>query len=192
MFGNIDLVKFSPGKSNLMSNRLIILIILLTSFQIVQAQKGEVSVSAGPVVSLWTGNYINGQLKTGLGLEVSMQYNFTNRSAVVAEAGLTSFIVKNNRIGSDTGTRYRKSINSFKVGYRYTFGATGIYSNILYGIDKNDNSLEGNFWISILGVGKRFTLKNQYFIDAGIDFIGSIYPRLNIKAAVGLRLPKDK
>ncbi|HEV8081758.1 MAG TPA: outer membrane beta-barrel protein [Chitinophagaceae bacterium] len=175
-----------------MSDRLIFLIILITFCQVVQAQKGEVSVSAGPLLSLGTKDDINVQLKTGLGLEVSVQYNFTDRSAVVAEAGLASFSIK-NRIGPDTGTRYRETINSFKIGYRYTFGATGIYSNILYGIDKYpDNSIAGTSTISILGVGRRFTLKNLYFIDAGFDFISSISPRFNIKAVFGLRLPKDK
>ena len=175
-----------------MSNRLIFLIILATFFQVVQAQKGEVSFSAGPLVSLVTKHYITSQPKTGLGLEASVQYNFTDRSAVVAEAGLASFSVKNNRVGTDTGKTYRKTINSFKIGYRYTFGETGIYSNILYGIDNPNNSIEGKSSVSILGVGRRFTLKNLYFIDAGIDFISSTYPRFNIKATFGLRLPKDK
>ncbi len=174
-----------------MSNRLIFLIILITFFQVVQAQKGEVSVSAGPLLSISTKVYTNVQLKTGQGLDARMQYNFTDRSAAVAEAGFCSFSIK-NRLGSDTETRYHKSINSFKIGYSYTFGSTGIYSNILYGIDDYQNPIEGTSTISILGVGKRFTLKSLYFIDTGIDFISSIYSRFNIKAAFGLRLPKAK
>ncbi len=175
-----------------MSNKIIFFVILVTSLQGVQAQKGEVSISAGPLVSLVTKHYINAHPKTGLGLEASVQYNFTNRSAVVAEAGFTSFSTKNNRVSIDSGTRYRKTISSFKIGYRYAFGETGIYSNILYGIDNYGNSIEGTSTISILGVGKRFTLKNLYFIDAGIDWVSSIYPRFNIKAAFGLRLPKGE
>ena len=174
-----------------MSNRLIFLIILATFFQVVQAQKGEVSIGAGPLLSFGTKAFTHGQLNTGLGLEVGVQYNFTDRSATVAEAGFASFSVK-KRIGPVMGTRYRNSVNSFKIGYRYTFGATGIYSNILYGIDDYQDPLEGTSTISILGIGKRFTFKNLHFIDAGVDWISSIYPRFNIKATFGLRFPKDK
>lgn len=185
------MIKFNHINNSLMRNRLIFLIILITFFQVVQAQKGEVCISAGPLLSFGTKAFTNVQLTTGPGLEVGGQYNFTNRSAGVAEAGISSFIIK-NRTGPNPGTRYRKQINSFKIGYRYTFGETGIYSNVLYGIDGYGNSIEGTSAISILGVGRRFTLKNLYFIDAGIDWISSIYPRLNIKAAFGLRLPKNK
>ncbi len=174
-----------------MSARLIFILIIVTSSQVVQAQKGEVSISAGPLLSFGTKAYAYVQLTTGRSLEAAGQYNFTNRSAGVTEAGISSFIVK-DRTGPNPETRYRKQISSFKIGYRYTFGATGIYSNILYGIDGYGNSIEGSSAISILGVGKRFTLKNLYFIDAGVDWISSIYPRLNIKAAFGLRLPKNK
>ncbi len=173
-----------------MRNRLIFLIIFVIFFQVIQAQKGEVCISAGPLLSFGTKAYAIVQLKTGPGLEVGGQYNFTNRSAGVAEAGISSFIIK-DRTGPNPGTRYRKQINSFKIGYRYTFGGTGIYSNILYGIDDYQNPITGTSTISILGVGKRFTVKDLYFIDAGIDWISSIYARFNIKAAFGLRFPKD-
>ena len=59
-----------------------------------QAQKGEVSVSGGPLLYLGTKSYTNVQLKTGQGLEVSVQYNFTDRSAVVAEAVLLPLVLK--------------------------------------------------------------------------------------------------
>ncbi len=125
----MHMIKFSHIKNKFLSRRLIFLIILIIFFQVVQAQKGEVSVSAGPLLPFGTNFYPNVRLKTRLGLEAGVQYNFTNRSAGVAEAGISSFIIK-DRTGPNPGTRYRKQINSFKIGYRYTFGETGIYSNI--------------------------------------------------------------
>ncbi len=114
-----------------MGNGLIFLIILITFFHVAQAHKGDVSVSAGPLLSFGTKSYPNVHLKTGLSLEASVQYNFTDRSAAVAEAGFGSFSIK-NRLGSDSETRYHKSINSFKIVYRYIWGNRHLFKYSLW------------------------------------------------------------
>src|SRR5690349_9794835 len=78
-----------------MIKRLILVMFVVPLFEGVQAQKGEKSISAGPLISfpLSTSMYQN-HLKIGAGLELTGQYNTSNKSALLLQISFTSFGVK--------------------------------------------------------------------------------------------------
>ncbi|MES2650016.1 MAG: outer membrane beta-barrel protein [Bacteroidota bacterium] len=162
-----------------MKKILFLLILLTTLFNFVQAQKGSINLSAGPLVSFPLDRYnINGY-KTGVGVEFTGEFNLSNKSALLFQAGFT------NLPAESVPDTYQENLKilSLKIGYKYNIGSSGFYVNGLGGTDieyKNDFST-----ISFtLGAGKRFTIKEKYFLDAGIDYIdGDTQRRLNFKVA---------
>ena len=89
------------------------------------------------------------------------------------------------------GAHYEESpsIISLKGGYKYDIGSSGFFVNGLVGTDINNGAPAPSL---TLGGGKRFSVKDVYFIDAGIDLIaGDTQGRVNIKAAFSiLQRPK--
>jgi hypothetical protein len=177
-----------------MSKTVIIAMILVSLFGAVQAQKGEKSISAGPFLCFPSRGYgYFFDYGSGKGLEISGQSNFTNKSSILIQSQLSYY-------------RPQAGINnltllSLKGGYRYQFGNSGIFTNVLAGIlkefggDINSHFGHGNKSLSFtVGAGKRFTIRKVSFIDAGIEYIdGDGITRTNIKATISLlRRPKMK
>ncbi len=81
-------------------------------FRTVCAQKGDKSISVGPLVAF--PNQISENmdyLKTGVGLEGIGQYNFTDQGSMLLQIQLTHIT---NRYSNDNGASA-----SIKGGYRY-------------------------------------------------------------------------
>ena len=72
-----------------MSKIIVIVIIFVSLFEAVQAQKGEESISAGPVLVFPMSTFDN--VATGIGLEVDGQYSFTDKSSALIQLQLTRF-----------------------------------------------------------------------------------------------------
>lgn len=173
-----------------MTKTVIIVMIFISLLESVQAQKGEKSISLGPLISFPLDRYIYPRcLKSGVGLEAIGQYNFSNKSALLLQTILASYGIRRESINYCEVPR--SSISSLKGGYRYQFANTGFFTNVLAGIDSYDGFTSISF---TFGAGKRFTVKNVYFIDTGIDYIdGDTESRVNIKATFSLlRRPKIK
>ena len=153
-----------------MQKQLIFLILVLSFFNVAEAQEGETTVSAGPLLSfpLDERNFST-QLNTGVGVEIIGQYNFSDRSSFILQTNWASYGTKPKE-GMDTGTHSRKTIFSLRAGYRYQFGASGFFTNIQGGIEKYSDS-DFNSSSIALGVGKRFLVKDSYYIDAGVDCV---------------------
>lgn len=167
--------------------RRILFILLLTGvLGSVQAQKGELSIGAGPLLSYPLGieSPFDSDLNPTLGLEGIGQYNFSVKSALLLKATLASWGYK-KRLRSFYENN-RLTLLSFQGGYRYQFGTSGFFINGLAGvdIDLKDNFTSGDF---SLGGGKRFSMKEDRFIDAGIDLIGAdAQARVNIRVIFSL------
>ena len=172
-----------------MKKRVTFTLILVGLFGVAQAQKGEKSIAAGPLISFPLGSDgFPSMLKTGGGLEAIGQYNFSNRSALQLKATLTSWRHKERNYD----TR-KLTFLSLQGGYRYQFGTSGFFINGLAGTDME--IADGYSTISFtLGAGKRFMVKDLYFIDAGIDLVrGDAEGRVNFKAIFSLlRWSKEK
>ena len=167
-------------------------LLLISLYGIAQAQKGEKSIAAGPLMSFPLANSNRGEsnLKTGMGLETIGQYNFSNKSALLLKLTFSSWSYKEDVIVY--GTK-RLSLLTIQGGYQYQFGSSGFFINGLVGtdIELNDAFTTISF---TLGAGKRFIINDTYFIDAGIDLVGGdADARVNIKALFSLfRWPKKK
>ncbi len=163
-----------------MRKRPVFLILVIGLFQNVEAQKGDKSISAGPLISFPLRGNVIPDVKTGIGIEATGQYNTSTKSALLLQAGLTSFPVQ------ETMNRYntRFTLLSLKGGYKYDMGSSGVFINGLVGTDIEAGFSTISFTI---GGGKRFYVKGGHFIDAGIDYIdGDTERRLNIKVAFSL------
>jgi hypothetical protein len=173
-----------------------ILIAFVTLFSAVQAQKGAKSISIGPVlcfpVKLWGyERHISG----GLGFGAIGQYNFSNRSVALLQFDLTFHHPNYFNIDSINKT-VDINISSLAAGYRYRFGGSGFFANVVAGITKfsyvdyPNNSYVNS--LMLFGAGKHFEIFDGYFIDAGIEYGGGdLETRLNIKATFSvLRRPK--
>ena len=160
-----------------MARTITIVITILFLCGAVRAQQGESSIAAGPVISFPLKSYgYSSYLKTGTGLELIGQHSFSNRSSFLSDMGWVFYRVRPQTVGYETDDR---SIFSFKLGYKYTFGASGVFLNGLVGTDIEQKESYISF---TFGAGKRFLIKDAYFIDAGVDYIeGDTEPRLNIK-----------
>ncbi len=172
-----------------MSKTVITVIIFVSLFEAVQAQKGDRSISAGLFLSVPSRGYgYSFDYRSSIGLEVGGQSNFTNKSSILAQSQLSTF-TPNAGINNLT-------LISLKGGYRYRFGSSGIFTNVLAGLVKQfggdiDNRFGHDHKSSsfTLGAGKRFAIKKVSFIDAGIEYVdGDGISRTNIKATFGLRL----
>ena len=129
-------------------------------------------------------------LKTGAGLEAIGQYNFSNKSALLLQITFASYRIRD---GLSPYPGNLLQLLSLKGGYRYQFGASGFFIEGLAGTDID--LADGFSTISFtLGAVKRFTVREDYFIDVGIDYIdGDAERRLNIKGVFSLlRRPKEK
>ncbi len=134
-----------------------------------EAQKGEKSITAGPLISFPVATTGQSDLNPGLGLEATGQYNFSDRSALLLKTALTSWGYKKDVIIYDTK---RLTFLTVQGGYKFQFVNSGFFVNGLVG---TDNDLQDGFTtISFtLGAGKRFMFKDDRFIDAGIDLVGA-------------------
>jgi hypothetical protein len=176
--------------------KVIFIILFVSAIGNLQAQKGEINISAGPLASFASYNYVQGhQTAVGVGLEAKGEYNFSNRSAVVVQTGSTFYGLKNH---SDTAARHHRTMFSIAAGYKYRFGISGFFANVLVGIDKYSDYNNNSPYFGIdaaevptatmIGVGKRFHVKDNYFIEAGVDFISNSYEetRVNLKVTCSL------
>ena len=177
-----------------MRKRTIILLVLISGLlSKAEAQKGEKSIAAGILLALPENKntiYSNGHnYNIGVGLEGIGQYNFTQKSAALLQLQLTRFTGYDYYFTEpNVATMVNTSIMtlSLKAGYRYQFTPSGFYANVLVGAESN-----GLFPTAALGVGKRFTVKDIYFLDTGIDYTGGFIRRYNLKAVFSLlRKPK--
>ncbi|MDP4107494.1 MAG: hypothetical protein Q8935_21380 [Bacillota bacterium] len=167
-----------------MRKKVIFTLILVGLFGVAQAQKGDKSIAAGPLISFPIGSDgFPSILKTGGGLEAIGQYNFSNRSALLLKMNLTSWGYKERMSGY--GPR-RLTFLSLQGGYKYQFGSSGFFINGLAGtdIDLGDRFSTISF---TLGAGKRFTVKDDRFIDVGVDLAGGdAEGRVNFKVIFSL------
>jgi hypothetical protein len=177
-----------------MSKRTIVLFVMVIGLlSKVEAQKGEKSIAAGVLVALPENKYSSSSdgrtWNMGVGLEGIGQYNFTQKSAALLQLQLNRFTgydyyVTEPNVFAKVHTSAMTL--SLKAGYRYQFTPSGFYANVLAGVES------GVFYpTAALGVGKRFTVKDIYFLDTGIDYTGGFVRRYNIKAVFSLlREPK--
>ncbi len=165
-----------------MSKTLILVIVFLFIFRIVTAQKGDKSISVGPLVAFPEQRSPNtNYVKTGLGLEGTGQYNLTDQGSILLQIQLTHVTAE---YSNDHGANA-----SIKGGYRYQLAQSGVYANILAGVEQDRDAILDI--AGALGAGNRFTLKNGYWIDAGIDYVLADISRVNLKAIFSiLRRPK--
>ena len=167
---------------------------------IATAQKGEKSIAAGIFVALNSHKHLlypDGHTwNNGAGLEVTGQYNFTDKSAALVQIQLTRF---SGQFYSNPGITESTSTLSFslKAGYRYQFTPSGFYANVLAGIEGGDDQDESGDYDKLyvpvaIGIGKRFTIMDNYFIDTGIDYYASGFiNRFNLKVVfIVFRRPK--
>ena len=168
-----------------MKKQAIIIAILSILIEFAQGQKGEKSIAAGPLISFPLGI---SDLKTGLGLEAVGQYNFSDRSALLLKTTLASWGYKSSATIDGT---HRLTFLTLQGGYRYRFGNSGFYINTLVGTDIELADGFSSICFT-LGGGKRFIVRDDYFIDAGLDLIGGdAQERINLKAVFSLlRWPK--
>jgi hypothetical protein len=154
--------------------------LLFTSTQLL-AQKGQVSLSAGPLVSFPVDRF-GDNTKTGFGLEVNGQYGVSPKSSLIAQAALINYSAK---VAYADTIQSRFSVLNLNGGYRYQFGASGIYVNGLVGaeLDLSDGFASIAF---TLGGGKRFTFNNGRQLDVGVDYLsaGVWVNALNLKVAL--------
>lgn len=147
------------------------------------SQKGNASIVAGPLISFPLGKFGHeSYYKTGLGVEVTGQYNISERSSLILQSGFNSFGVKNTYLSIAENL----TLLTLKGGYKYELHNSGFFLNGLVGtdIDVSDGFTTISF---TLGAGKRFPVKKVYFIDAGLDFIdGDTERRLNFKLAYSI------
>ena len=152
-------------------------------FELVQAQKGEKTITAGPLISFPLGlESASSNFKIGLGVELVGQWNISNRSGLLLKTTLASWGYK-ERMTTYGDNRF--SLLTFQGGYRYLFGTAGFFADGLVGIDLDlhDNYTTVCF---TLGLGKRFINKGRY-IDVGVDLVGGdAEERLNIKVLFSL------
>jgi len=171
-----------------MGTRTIILLLVTNLFVTAEAQKGEKTIAAGLLLAFPETNRViysdNSVYNIGVGLEGIGQFNFTEKSAALLQLQLTGF----------SGYEYYDNLStsfislSLKGGYRYQFTASGFYTNFLAGVEDGN---DGSSMAAALGIGKRFTVKDVYFLDAGIDYTGGYIRRYNIKMVFSLlRRPK--
>ena len=174
-----------------MYKKLIVTLLYGVFFYSVQAQKGGVSIAAGPLISIPVGSSAGGEtsLKTGVGLIAIGQYNLSNKGALLLQTSIAGYGTKPMR-SNYTGESI--SIFSLQGGYKYQLGSAGYFINGLTGIDSYSDY--GTSITFALGAGKRFIIKDVYFIDTGIDYLfGDTDPRFNIKAVFSiLQRPKPK
>ncbi|HUP13863.1 MAG TPA: hypothetical protein VM187_16695, partial [Niastella sp.] len=172
---------------------IFLLVVIAGLLSKAEAQKGEKSIAAGIVVALPESRntiYENGHnYNIGVGLEGIGQYNFTQKSAALLQLQLNRFTGYDYYVtGPNVFAKVHTSAMtlSLKAGYRYQFTPSGFYANVLAGVES------GVFDpTAALGVGKRFTVKDIYFLDTGIDYTGGFVRRYNIKAVFSLlRKPK--
>lgn len=163
----------------------IILILLLAGLSgAAQTQKGEKSIAAGPLISIPLGLETQGSAyNTGFGAEIVGQYNFSVKSALLLKTTLATWGIKNSNSRFETN---RLTLFTVQGGYKYQFHPSGFSISGLVGVDVDlsDSFTSVSF---TLGAGKRFFLKNDRFIDVGIDFVGAdAEERVNIKALFSL------
>lgn len=148
---------------------------LLTTIQLL-AQKGQASLSVGPLVSVPVARYSNVS-KIGYGAELNGQYGVSPKSSLVAQAAVLHY--------RDDYANQPLELLNLKGGYRYQFGASGFYLNGLAGaeLDLSDGFTTIAF---TLGGGKRFTFTNGRQLDVGLDYLtGDVWvDALNIKVAL--------
>lgn len=156
--------------------------VFLFIFKIVTAQKGDKSIAVGALVAFpWQRSLNTDYVKTGLGLEGTGQYNLTGQGSMLLQIQLTHLIA---RYSNDHGANA-----SIKTGYRYQLARSGLYANILAGVEEDTDGVLAI--AGALGAGNRFTLKNGYWIDAGIDYVLADISRVSLKAIFSiLRRPK--
>ncbi len=169
---------------------IILLVAIIGALGKTKAQKGEKSIAAGLVVAFPVNRVIysdDRSFNSGVGLEAIGQYNFTEKSAALLQLQLTRFTGEAFYGGGYRSTSFISS--SLKGGYRCKFNTKGLYGNALIGVE---SSSDGSSYIAAaLGLGKRFPIKDVYFIDAGLDYIVGNINRFNIKAVFSLlRRPK--
>ena len=170
---------------------LILLVVFTCLLGKAEAQKGEKSIAAGPLISFPLG-FETGttDFKTGLGAEIIGQYNFSEKSALLLKMTLASWGIKDGAFGYETN---RLNFLTLQGGYNYQFGTSGFFINGLVGVDIDLYDSYGSACFT-LGVGRRFMVKNDRFVDVGVDLIGAdAEERLNIKVVFSLfrRLAKQ-
>lgn len=167
-----------------MTNRMLLLLFASWLAQTAQAQKGEKAITAGPLVSIPLGlETRTSNIKTGFGVEVMGQYNFTYGSAILLKVSAVSWAYKARISPYDP---QRVIYLTFQGGYRYQFGRSGFFIDGLVGFDSDfsERYTSGSF---TLGTGKRFILNDKRFFDVGIDFVGGDgEERINVKVLFSL------
>lgn len=174
-----------------MNKKAICYLLLTLLLAKAEAQKGEKSLAAGVLAAISDNNSTpyNGyeySWRTGAGLDVTGQCNITDKSSLLLQFQVTRFR------GSSS---YTSLLNepvvttiSLKGGYSYQLTSSGFYLNVLIGLEYANHE---TYLPAALGVGKRITVNDKYFVDAGIDFTGGFVSRFNLKAIFSLLRSKE-
>lgn len=164
----------------------VMALIFVCAFETVDAQRGEKSISVGPVISFPTEPRDN--RTTGLGVEGDGQYGFSDESSAVVQLRLTYFGKNKQYLAGEYFRNRGGGALSLKGGYRYQFSNSGFYGNVLIGIEQQEGAFVAG---AVIGGGKRIPIKDVYFIDAGFDYGINAGSTFNIKATFSvLRRPK--
>src|SRR5688500_19934747 len=103
-------------RSPLWAKNITIVINFLCLCGAVWSQKGETSIASGPVISFPLKSYeYPSYLKTGAGLELVGQHNFSNRSSFLTDLGWAFYRVRPQPDSYEIDDR---SIFSSKLGYK--------------------------------------------------------------------------
>jgi len=140
------------------------------------AQKGQASLSVGPLLSFPVAQYSNVS-KVGYGAELNGQYGISAKGDLAVRATVLHYT-------DDYAYDPLKLLN-LQGGYRYQFGASGFYLNGLAGTELDLSNGFATIVITV-GGGKRFTFNNGRQLDVGVDYLaGDIWVNaLNLKAAI--------
>ncbi|MBD0297284.1 MAG: hypothetical protein ICV84_19155 [Flavisolibacter sp.] len=180
-----------------MRKRTIVVLVVVGLFGTVRAQKEEKSIAAGLFVAFPLQHVIYNvaEYKSSGGFEAIGQYNFTSKSSALIQMQLIRFAghvyvgyYSNNTLRSYSFAFISLSL---KGGYRYRFTRSGFYANALAGVETGRYyplyRATGHLYVPVaLCAGKRFTIKDAYFLDVGIDRVGDYVYRWNIKAVFSL------
>jgi hypothetical protein len=167
-----------------MRKHILFLLLSAAVFGVTHAQKGEKNISAGPVFSFPAGITSADILKPGIGIEVVGQSFLSQKSSILLTTSLVTWGYQEGAINYPENNRL--TVFTIQGGYRHQAGNSGIFLNGLLGvdIDLSDGFLTGAFGF---GAGKRLIVKENRFIDIGIDFIGAdAAARVNLKILLSL------
>jgi hypothetical protein len=146
------------------------------------AQKGEKSIAAGLLVAFpdRQSTYVDfTRWKTSIGIETIGQYAFSNKSALLLQ--LQAVRLSGNHFNGSVEYPTHELSTALKGGYRLQFYPSSFFINALVGLELN----RGNT-TATLGLGNRFELTNNRFLDVGLEYTQGYISTYRLRAVFSL------